>query len=70
MNRAINKKEHYVVIPLLPTEQVEPFSKWLYGQTVPVIEEEREYANKCAWLWDYKKWYEAWSMGQVAIILD
>jgi hypothetical protein len=70
MNRAINKKEHYVVIPLLPTEQIEPFSKWLHGQTVPVIAEEGEYANQCAWLWDYKKWYEAWSRGRVAIILD
>jgi hypothetical protein len=70
MNSAINKKEHYVVIPLLPIEQIEPFSKWLHGQTVPVIEEEGEYANKCAWLWDYKKWHEAWSTGQVAIILD
>jgi hypothetical protein len=67
---AINEKEHYVVIPLLPIEQVEPFSKWLYGQTVPVIEAEGEYANQCAWLWDYKKWYEAWSMGRAAIILD
>ena len=70
MNTAINEKENYVVIPLLPIEQIEPFTEWIYSQTVPEVEQEGEFSNQCAWLWDYKRWYSAWSVGRVADILD
>ncbi len=70
MNRAINQEGKYVVILLLPIEQIEPFTKWIDTQTVPIIESEGENSKHCAWLWDYERWYRSWSVGRVAEIFD
>lgn len=50
------KNVNYIVIEELPEDQQEPFSKWLYGQTVPIIESEGD--HHCAYKWDYDLWLE------------
>lgn len=64
---------HYVVLDELPEDQRQPFGFWLYGQTMPVIlEEDIKYRKpvSCAYYEDYSRWYEAWSKGKIAEILD
>lgn len=62
------KGVHYVVIPELPEEQQALFTKWLDGQTVPIVGEEGENKFKCAYKWDYDQWYASWSKGKTAIV--
>ena len=64
---------HYVVLDELPEDQRQPFNFWLYGQTMPVIQEEDFKYGKpvlCAYYEDYSIWYSAWEKGEIAQILD
>lgn len=63
----------YVVINELPVDQQEPFSKWLEGMTMIVVEEEDiKYGNPTAtpYSWDYELWYDYWIKGEEAPITD
>lgn len=64
------KNETYVVIPELPEEQQRPFSEWLIGQTLPVIDDEGENRYNCAYKWDYDKWLAYWQKGKNAPVYD
>lgn len=54
-----------VVISLLPDDQQEPLSKWLYGQTIIMYEK-----HDCAYYWDYERWYDHWIKGEEAEVYD
>ena len=70
MSVAINEKEGYLIISLLPIEQQIPFKEWISTQTVPIISSEGVYQDSCACLHDYQRWLSAWEKGEAAIILD
>ncbi len=46
----------YPRIRNLPTEEQEPFSKWLTGQTCPWIEGESIEDQDAYYPWDYARW--------------
>lgn len=50
----------YVVIPLLPKEQIEEFEKYLdkFNPERPLVVEEGYYQWECASYKDYEEWYE------------
>ena len=61
----------YVVILDLPENEQVPFTKWLDGQTRPIVEQEGlERKSYCAYKWDYDRWKEAFDKGIVANIYD
>lgn len=64
------KGKTYVVIPELPENEQKPFSDWLTGQTLPIIDSEGENAYNCAWKWDYDKWKAYFEKGQIAPVTD
>ena len=64
---------YYVVVNELPEDQQKPFSDWLIGQTLPVIEEEERKYGKVtitAYSWDYEYWYDYWIKGEEALVTD
>jgi hypothetical protein len=60
----------YIVIPELPKKEQKPFSRWLTGQTQPLVVEEGENQYKCAYVWDYNQWKAAWVKGKTAPVYD
>lgn len=54
-----------VFIMQLPDDQRIPFTKWLYGQTTTTI-----LGQRFAYATDYDRWYDAWSKGQTATVID
>jgi len=58
----------YVVIGNLPEEWQKPFSDWLCGQTVPVIESEGD--SLCAYYSDFERWAIYFINGLEAKVID
>lgn len=54
-----------IFVMQLPDDQFNPFMKWLYGQTTTTI-----LGQPFAYATDYDRWYDAWSKGRTAIVID
>lgn len=54
-----------IFVMQLPDDQRNPFMKWLYGQTCTTI-----FGQPFAYATDYDRWYNAWSKGRTAIVID
>jgi len=56
----------YIKISELPEQEQKPLKEWLYGQTVPMIDDEPD----VAYLGDYIRFKRAFYRGEVARIYD
>ncbi|WP_421920423.1 hypothetical protein [Marinifilum sp.] len=52
----MKKGKDYILIPEIPNEDQEPFQKWLWGKTRPIIEEEGINSMNCCYKLDYERW--------------
>ena len=71
-NAQLFDKGGYLLMTDLPTEQQHLFRQWILNgnQTQPVVDEQGERAFDCAYIWDYERWYEYWSRGLTALVMD
>lgn len=46
----------YILISELPNEDQEPFRKWLFGKTRPIVEVEGVNSMDCCYKLDYERW--------------
>lgn len=60
----------YVVITELPKEQQVQLTKWLAGQTRPLIQDEEGRVLSVCYRWDYEDWLEHYKKGEVAPVTD
>lgn len=63
------KGRDYIVISELPNIERQFFEAWLIGQTMPVIEHEKDKFG-CAYKWDYERFKEAYDKGKIAPVID
>jgi len=47
-------ENYFIFIDELPKEEQQPFVKWLFGQTVPIVEGQEN--RKAAFRADYNRW--------------
>ena len=57
----------YILNIDIPEEYKEEFTDWMYGQTMPIIGNEKK--GECAIYWhDWERWYQ-WKTGKTNILI-